>query len=291
MKKRILLLSILLISEILFVKAQTEYVSGDGSMTIRVDKLKLSNSRDNDNPSISSTTVRSEYHDPAPSSGDVMSSIYLDKHRKELDLALTAWAIRDWDGVIKHLKESQAYLTNTKYYEPWIAQARGLKEWDRGVEMHNKKMWDKAILFYNKALKHVTDSEDIKLLRSNINECTFSKAWEDGIAEAKARRWDSAIAKYKEALQYHPENETLKSNVVGCSFQRTKDLAQKYLKEDNWVEAGVFNNILWKNFDDKAAETEYSRCLTQISVLGQYGLFNTRLEEEKQKLPFLNKDW
>lgn len=74
-------------------------------------------------------------------------------------------------------------------------------------------------------------------------------------------------------------------------MQKTKELAENFMKEGNWVEADVYYNILIKNFDDHSYQSEYSQCLSEISAMNQYGQFNSRLSEEKQKLPFINSEW
>lgn len=286
MKKQLLILLSLLTITFLQVKSQTSFTSGDGSMTVTIDKPNLSGGGGYDQ-GVSTKTARNEYHEAAPSSGEVISSIYNEKHSSEYNKAIAAWNVRDWDKVIKHFKESQAYLKNTKSYESWIKLAKGLKEWDKGVEAQNKGMYDKAIGYYIDALKFITDTADVKILKDNISNCY----WAEGVIEAKAKHWDAAIAKYKEALKYNPDNQAIKENIIYCSLQKTKELAENFMKEENWVEAGVYYNILLKNFEDHSYQSEYSKCLSEISAMNQNGLFNTRLSEEKQKLPFINSEW
>lgn len=286
MKKQLLVLLSLLTLAFLQGQSQTLVFNDFDGKPFSIDKVNLSGGGGYDQ-GVSTKTARNEYHEAAPSSGEVISSIYNEKHSSEYNKAIAAWNIRDWDKVIKHFKESQAYLKNTKSYESWIKLAKGLKEWDKGVEAQNKGLHDKAIGHYIDALKFITDTADVKILKDNISNCY----WAEGLIEAKAKHWDAAIAKYKEALKYNPDNQAIKENIIYCSLQRTKELADKFMKERNWVEAGVYYNILLKNFDDRSYQSEYSRCLTEISAINKHGLFNSRLKEEKQKLPFINNEW
>lgn len=290
MKKQLLILFSLLTLAFLQGKSQTmKFNDFDGKSSFGFNKVIISGC--DYGQGVPSTTVTNEYREPAPSCGELISEIYSKQAVEEYNNALRAWEKRDWNKAKKFFKAAGAYCGNKKYYDSWILHASGLNEWDKGVDAQNKGSYDKAIMFYKEAMKYFTDDKIIQELKDNIRECYFYKAWDEGVKEAKAGHWDAAIAKFKEALKYHPDNETLKANIVVCSFKKTKELAEKFRKEGDWVEAGVYYNILLKNFDDHSYQSEYSQCLSEISAMNHYDKFNSRLSEEKQKLPYINSEW
>jgi len=214
-----------------FLQAQSQtFTSGDGSMSITVDKLNLSNGKDNYSQGASSGTTR-EYHYTSPSSSDIITEMYKKKETKEYEEAVKAWKQRDWDKAITHFKRAEAYHTNNQIYEAAISQARGYKEWDKGVEEAKNENWDKAIERYKEALQYFPNDNT---LMKNIIECSYSKILELAAKEYNNQKDCVNIAVYYYILwkNFGDSSELVQQRYSHCSsiIENMKQSEKGHLK-------------------------------------------------------------
>ncbi len=173
-------------------------------------------------------------------------------------------------------------------------QEKARKEYNKGVEAWKKRNWDDAIKFFKKA---TIFNEKNSSYQKALDEARGYKEWDEGIKEAEQGNWDKAIDKYKKSLEYFPNDTTLKNNIIACSYNKTLGLAQKYFDKEDYVNAAVYYNVLWKNFgnDSRYVQDRYSECYSKIGEMKKaeqgYAKFSSKLEEVKRELPFVNNSW
>jgi len=179
--------------------------------------------------------------------------------------------------------------TITKAYQGFASQA-----YNKGIEAWKKKDWNSAIRFFNRATIY---NEKNASYQKALNDAKGYKQWDEGVKQAEKQNWDKAIEHYKNALEYLPNDKTLKNNIIGCSYNKTSALADKYFTKGDYISAAVYYQVLWKNFgnNNMLVQDRYAQSYTKISAMkqseGAYVKFNAKLQEVKNELPFINDEW
>ncbi|NII25919.1 hypothetical protein HB364_12560 [Pseudoflavitalea sp. X16] len=179
--------------------------------------------------------------------------------------------------------------TITEAYED-----KARKDYNKGVEAWKKRDWNSAIKFFNRATIY---DEKNPAYKKALKDAKGYKQWDEGVEQAKGKSWEKAIEHYKKALELFPDDTVLKNNIIGCSYNQTSELAEKFYTKGNWINAAVYYQVLWKNFGNNSmlVQERYTECYTKVSSMKKseqgYANFNAKVSEVKRKLPFVNSDW
>jgi tetratricopeptide (TPR) repeat protein len=181
---------------------------------------------------------------------------------------------------------SSEVITDAYKNEAADFYSKGCKYWN--------KDWGKAERYFKKASDYNDGNAGYK--KAYLDAKGY-KEWDEGVKEATAKNWDKAIEYYKEALNSFPDNPTLKDNIIGCSYHKTGEQAEKYFAKKDWISAAAYYNTLMRNFGDNGMETtaRFSSSYSEIDKMrkadGAYIKYNSKLDEIKRDLPFVNTSW
>ncbi|HYM92740.1 MAG TPA: hypothetical protein VET23_01260 [Chitinophagaceae bacterium] len=173
-------------------------------------------------------------------------------------------------------------------------QEKAREKYNKGVKAWDKKDWNETIRFFKAAIAF--DKNNTQYAKA-LNDARGYKEWDEGVNKAVKKNWANAIEKYKKSLEYFPGNTILKNNIIGCSNNESWELAEKYYKQKDYINAGVYYNVLWKNFGNNSnlVQSRYAECLSIISGMKKPELaqarFNTKLEQVKKELPYISNGW
>ena len=194
MKKAIVIL--LLLSPIVMLNAQTTFSGGwkGGDVTVDFSGLRKSGGGQGNTQERYSSERESS---PSIPSGETLGKTYSINAADAYKKAVKAWNTRDWDAVIKHCNTAVAYakfdIGNQKIYSRIREQAKGYKEWDKGVEDADNNNYDKAIERFKNALEYLPEEA---MLKTNIVLCCFNKITEAAVEYYNKENWVYAAAYY-----------------------------------------------------------------------------------------------
>ena len=170
---------------------------------------------------------------------------------------------------------------------------KAAEKYTKGVAAWNRRDWDQAIRLFNDAIAF----NNSQTYQDALQKAKGYREWDKGVELATKEHWQDAISRYQKALEYFPDNNTLKNNIIGCSYNQVLELADKYYKNEDWINAAVYYNVLWKNFgyDNYTAQSRYSEAYTKINGMKKadkaLSKFNAKLEDIKKGLPFVSDNW
>lgn len=171
---------------------------------------------------------------------------------------------------------------------------KAAEEFKKGAEAWKKRDWNEAIRAFKVACAYNPGNSQYN---KALSDARGYKEWDKGVEEAKKNNWDEAIRRYKSALLSFPNETILKNNIFGCSYNQTLELAEKYYNDSDWINASVYYNVLWKNFENKSTTVLYRYSETQNKIKNMkkseegFVKFNSRLYKVKKGLLFLNNNW
>jgi tetratricopeptide (TPR) repeat protein len=170
---------------------------------------------------------------------------------------------------------------------------KGLALFIKAME-HWDKDWDKTIRLIKKAL--VFDEYNAHYAKA-LEDARGHHEWDEGVKDANDQKWEKAINHYEKALEKFPGNDLLRQNIVGCSYRKIDDEAEKYYNRKDWVNAAAYYQVLMKNFNEKSdwVLTRYSLAMSKVSAMppseGAYTKLNGKVAEIKKDLVFINYEW
>ncbi len=206
MKKAIVIL--LLFSPIVMLNAQTTFSGGwkGGDVTVDFSGLRKSGGGPGNTQERYSSNRESS---PSIPGGIIIGKEYsrfaADAYRK----TIIPWNKRDWSKVIEHCNDAVAYaktdIENRKIYVKAREEAKGYKEWDKGVEDADNNNYDKAIERFKNALEYFPDDVTLK---TNIVLCCFNKITDEAVKYYNKEDWVNAAAYYNVLWKNFDNNST-----------------------------------------------------------------------------------
>lgn len=189
----------------------SSFSGGWSGSTITVDFSKLKSSGGNSSGEKYTSARESS---PVISSGESQKIAYNRFAADAFKKAVEAWKKRDWDAVIRHCNTAHVYNPDNSDYVKTREDAKGYREWDKGVEESDRGNHDKAIDRFSIALRFFPDHPTLK---SNIVICSRNKTADQAEKAYKAKNWVDAAVYYNVLWKnFGNNNETVQNRYAEC---------------------------------------------------------------------------